>query len=106
MRRTSESDTRCVQTERRPAMAKMIVAAACSLALVIAAAASTCASAAPRMAEVNTPSDKAAPINAQRQKRRECALKWSEQKAKTGVKGRVAYRKFMRECRKTIPARG
>ncbi|MFL6799008.1 MAG: hypothetical protein ACJ8F3_16530 [Xanthobacteraceae bacterium] len=87
-------------------MTKMIIAAACSLALLVAASSGRSARSELRMAQASTSKDNSpAPPTAQRQKRRECAAKWTEQKAKTGVKGRVAYRKFMRECRKGFPSR-
>src|SRR5262249_40120424 len=38
------------------------------------------------------------------QKMKECAGKWQDEKAKTGVKGRTAYRKFMGDCLKKAPA--
>ena len=40
----------------------------------------------------------------QQLKMKECAAKWKEEKARTGVKGRDAYRAFLRECLKKKPA--
>jgi hypothetical protein len=39
-------------------------------------------------------------LTPQRQKMKDCAGKWKEEKASTGVKGRAAYNKFMRGCLK------
>ena len=36
----------------------------------------------------------------QQQKMKDCGAKWQAEKAKTGVKGRAAYRKFVSECLK------
>jgi Ni/Co efflux regulator RcnB len=38
---------------------------------------------------------------AQQQKMKDCAAKWKDEKAKTGAKGREAYRTFMSGCLKT-----
>src|SRR5262249_20239779 len=35
---------------------------------------------------------------------KDCAGKWQDEKARTGVKGRAAYRKFMGDCLKKAPA--
>ena len=40
----------------------------------------------------------------QQQKMKDCAGKWQDERAKTGAKGRTAYRKFMGECLKKAPA--
>jgi hypothetical protein len=40
----------------------------------------------------------------QQQKMKDCAGKWQDKKAKTGAKGRTAYRKFKGECLKKAPA--
>jgi hypothetical protein len=82
-------------------MLKMFLTAALAFALVAALAQSPFAAPAPRTAEASGPKEKAKPLSPQRQKRKDCAAKWPDQKAKTGVKGRKAYRKFMRECLKT-----
>jgi len=42
----------------------------------------------------------AKPITPQQQKMKDCAVKWKEEKAKTNVKGREAYRTFMGSCMK------
>jgi hypothetical protein len=44
------------------------------------------------------------PLTPQQQKMKDCAAKWQDEKAKTGVKGRTAYRKFMGDCLKKVPA--
>jgi len=44
------------------------------------------------------------PLTPQRQKMMDCGGKWQDEKAKTGVKGRTAYRKFMSDCLKKAPA--
>jgi hypothetical protein len=36
----------------------------------------------------------------QQQKMKDCAGKWKDEKAKTGAKGRAAYRTFMSGCLK------
>jgi psiF repeat len=38
------------------------------------------------------------PPTPQQQKMKDCAVKWKDEKAKTGAKGRDAYRTFMRGC--------
>jgi hypothetical protein len=40
------------------------------------------------------------PLSPQQQKMKDCAAKWKEEKAKTNVKGREAYRTFMGSCMK------
>jgi hypothetical protein len=42
----------------------------------------------------------AKPLTAQQQKMKDCAGKWKEEKAKTHVSGREAYRTFMGSCMK------
>jgi psiF repeat-containing protein len=49
-----------------------------------------------QMAEAASPK----PLTPQQQKMKDCAAKWKEEKANTGVKGRAAYNKFMSECLK------
>ena len=44
-------------------------------------------------------------LTPQRQKMKDCAVKWKEEKASTGAKGRAAYNKFMRGCLKKPAAR-
>jgi hypothetical protein len=41
------------------------------------------------------------PLTPQQQKMKDCAGKWKDEKAKTGVKGREAYRTFMGSCMKS-----
>jgi len=36
----------------------------------------------------------------QRQKMKDCAVKWKEEKAQKNVSGRAAYRAFMKDCLK------
>jgi hypothetical protein len=40
------------------------------------------------------------PTPPQQQKMKDCAAKWKDEKAKTGAKGREAYRTFMSGCLK------
>lgn len=40
------------------------------------------------------------PISRQQQKMKDCAVKWKDEKAKTNVKGREAYRTFLSSCLK------
>jgi hypothetical protein len=86
-------------------MLKMVVTAAVAVALVAAVAPLSVAGpkfvSTSRMAEASGSKEKAKPLSPQQQKRRDCAAKWPDQKAKTGVKGRKAYRKFLRECLRT-----
>lgn len=58
-------------------------------AAIVAAAAGTMASA----------QEKKAPT-AQQNKMKACAAQWKDEKAKTGAKGREAYRTFMSSCLK------
>jgi hypothetical protein len=53
-------------------------------------------------AATQTPATTAAPkaLTPQRQRMKDCAVKWKEEKASTGAKGRAAYNKFMRGCLK------
>ena len=53
-----------------------------------------------RVAEAAAPKQ----LTPQQQKMKDCAAKWQEEKAKTGAKGRPAYRKFMSDCLKKAPA--
>jgi acetolactate synthase regulatory subunit len=39
-------------------------------------------------------------LSQQQQKMKDCAAKWKDEKAKTNVKGREAYRTFMGSCMK------
>jgi hypothetical protein len=39
-------------------------------------------------------------LTPQQQKMKDCAAKWSDEKAKIGAKGRTAYSKFMSGCLK------
>ena len=41
------------------------------------------------------------PLTQQQQKMKDCAAKWKDEKVKTNVKGREAYRTFMSSCMKT-----
>ena len=40
------------------------------------------------------------PLTPQQQKMKDCAASWKDEKAKTGAKGRDAYRKYMSGCLK------
>jgi hypothetical protein len=40
------------------------------------------------------------PVTPQQQKMKDCAVKWKDEKAKTNVKGREAYRTFLSSCLK------
>jgi hypothetical protein len=40
------------------------------------------------------------PLSPQQQKMKDCAVKWKEEKEKTNVKGREAYRTFLSSCMK------
>jgi hypothetical protein len=81
-------------------MLKSVLAAALAAGLVVAVAPPGLAVSKMRVAEA-APSK---PLSPQQQKMKDCAGKWQEEKAKTGVKGRTAYRKFMGECLKKAPA--
>jgi hypothetical protein len=61
--------------------------------LAFAAALFAVAGAQPSVAE-----DK--PLAPQQQKMKDCAVKWKDEKAKTNVKGREAYRTFLSSCMK------
>jgi hypothetical protein len=80
-------------------MLKTILAVA--LALAPAAPLVPAAFAAPDL-HLAQAAPKAKPLTPQRQKMRDCAAKWGEEKSKSGIRGRIAYRKFMSQClRKT-----
>lgn len=64
----------------------------------ILAAAVTTAFLAVAVAPMANAQDKATPP--QQQKMKDCAAKWKDEKAKTGTKGREAYRTFMSGCLK------
>ncbi|HVY58233.1 MAG TPA: PsiF family protein [Xanthobacteraceae bacterium] len=68
-----------------------ILAAACAVAFLSLTAT------APTFAQ-DKPEKK---VTAQQQKMKDCAVKWKDEKAKTGVKGREAYRKFLSTCLKS-----
>ncbi len=40
------------------------------------------------------------PATSQQQKMKTCAARWKDEKAKTGAKGRAAYRTFISDCLK------
>jgi hypothetical protein len=77
-------------------MSKMVVA--CVLAFGLFAVALPANPAASQTPSTTTAAPKA--LTPQRQKMKDCAAKWKDEKASTGVKGRTAYNKFMRECLK------
>jgi hypothetical protein len=84
-------------------MSKNVLAAALAAGLVVALAPSLVPAAVAqsemRVAEATAPK----PLTPQQQKMKDCAAGWKEEKAKTGVKGGTAYRKFMSECLKKTP---
>jgi len=80
-------------------MLKSVLAAALAAGLVVALAAPGLAGSEIRLAQA-APSK---PLTPQQQKMKDCAGKWQDEKAKTGVKGRAAYRKFMGDCLKKAP---
>ena len=84
-------------------MMKNVLAAVLAAGLVTALAPSILAAPEMRLAEAKDAA-KAKPLTPQQQKMKDCAAKWTEEKAKTGAKGRTAYRKFMSECLKKAPA--
>jgi len=81
-------------------MLKSVLAAALAAGLVVAVAPPGLAASEMRLAEPAPPK----PLTPQQQKMKDCAAKWQDEKAKTGVKGRTAYRKFMGDCLKKVPA--
>ena len=81
-------------------MLKSVLAAALAAGLVVALAAPGLAGSEIRLAQA-APSK---PLTPQQQKMKDCAGKWQDEKARTGVKGRAAYRKFMGDCLKKAPA--
>ena len=85
-------------------MLKNVLAAALAAGLVVALVPPAVAGAAVaqpdmRVAEAAAPK----PLTPQQQKMKDCGAKWQEEKAKTGVKGGTAYRKFISECLKKTP---
>jgi psiF repeat len=44
------------------------------------------------------------PLAPQQQKMKDCGVKWKEEKVKTNVKGREAYRTFLSSCLKSATA--
>jgi len=68
-------------------MIKRMLAAAMTAAFLLGAA-----------APMASAEDKA--TTPQQQKMKDCAAKWKDEKAKTGAKGREAYRTFMSGCLK------
>jgi hypothetical protein len=81
-------------------MLKRVLACVLAFGLVAAVAPSALAVSNTQLAEAATPK----PLTPQRQKMKDCAAKWKQEKANTGVKGRTAYRKFMGECLKKTAA--
>jgi hypothetical protein len=73
-------------------MHKHLLAAVASLALVAAILAAP--------VEAQQVGETGAKLTPQRQKMRDCAVRWKEEKATKHVSGRVAYRAFMKECLK------
>jgi hypothetical protein len=77
-------------------MLKTVLAAALAASLVAALAPPAFAASEMKVAEATATK----PLTPQQQKMKDCAASWKEEKAKTGVKGGAAYRKFMSECLK------
>jgi hypothetical protein len=77
-------------------MLKRVLACVLACGLVAAIVPPTLAASNTQVAEAATPK----PLTPQQQKMKDCAAKWKEEKANTGAKGRVAYRKFIGECLK------
>ena len=67
---------------------------------IVAAALATAFLAATLAPPVSAQEDKEKPLSGQQQKMKDCAAKWKDEKAKTNVKGREAYGKFMSGCLK------
>jgi len=80
-------------------MLKTVFAAVLAAGLVTGFAPPSIAASQMRVAEAAAPK----PLTPQQQKMKDCAAGWKEEKAKTGVKGGTAYRKFMIECLKKTP---
>ena len=72
-------------------MLRGILAAILAAGLVVAV---------PSAAALAEASAKEKPMTPQQLKMKECAVKWGEEKTKTGKKGRAAYNEFMRGCLK------
>jgi psiF repeat-containing protein len=81
-------------------MLKTVLAAVLAAGLVTALVPPSFAAPYMRLAESAAPK----PLTPQQQKMKDCGAKWQEEKAKTGVKGGTAYRKFISECLKKAPA--
>jgi len=83
-------------------MSKTILAAALAAGLLATLPPLSLAAPEVRVAEEASPKagTKAKPPTPQQQKMKDCAAKWGDEKAKTGAKGRAAYRKFMSNCLK------
>jgi hypothetical protein len=81
----------------RSVMLRKILAVVLAAGLV-AAVPSTSAFAAAAAKDKEAPKEKV--LTPQQAKMKDCAVKWGEEKAKTGKKGRAAYNAFMRDCLK------
>jgi uncharacterized membrane protein YciS (DUF1049 family) len=81
-------------------MLRTVLAAVLAAGLVAALLPPALAMPSLRVAEAAAPKQ----LTPQQQKMKDCAAKWQEEKAKTGAKGRAAYRKFMSDCLKKAPA--
>ena len=71
------------------------------LAVILAAGLVVVLPSAPVLAEAAA---KEKTMTPQQLKMKECAVKWREEKTKTGTKGRAAYNDFMRGCLRKSPA--
>jgi hypothetical protein len=80
-------------------MLRNVIAAALAAGLAISLAPGAVAQSPTSVAEAATPKQ----LTPQQQKMKDCGAQWQEEKAKTGVKGGTAYRKFMSECLKKTP---
>jgi hypothetical protein len=102
-------------------MSRTVVVIALAAGLAVAFAPPTLAAAEIRLAEIAAKDaakdttrsrDKAKakdattakPLTTQQQKLKDCNAKWTEEKAKSGAKGKTAYRKFVSECLKAPAA--
>jgi hypothetical protein len=80
-------------------LALALLGVALGLALPASPANSQTGGAAPATS-TPAPAATAKALTPQRQRMKDCGAKWKEEKASTGVKGRAAYNKFMRQCLK------
>jgi hypothetical protein len=86
---------------RRDSMLKTVLVSLLAASLSAAFVAPAFAAPGIKVAQAAAPKA-AAPkqLTPQQQKMKDCAAKWQAEKAKSGVKGRAAYRKFLSGCLK------